>query len=103
MLAKELLADLGTAQGHHCGLGLYLLRCRQPERGQGPCSRRSLDVTPYRQAHPTTRHKHAMYLSDGRWSGPPDPPETGDNRERRGIPRELVHVANQDVGVWVPV
>ena len=60
-------------------------------------------MTPHRYPDASAGAKDPVDLGDRVGCGAPDPPETGDNVERRRVPRQGVHIAHPDVAVRVPV
>ena len=103
MRREELLARTRPAERHHHSLVADLLRRGKAERRQRPGSRGHLQVTPHRYPGATARAEDSVYLGNRTGCGAPDPPETGDNVERRRVPRQGVHIAHPDVAVRVPV
>src|SRR5450755_5022906 len=100
---EELLARTRSAKRHHHSLVVDLLRRSKAERCQRPGSRGDLQVTPYRYPDASAGAKDPVYLGNRTGCGAPDPPEAGDNVERRRVPRQGVHIADPDVAVRVPV
>src|ERR1700722_7913776 len=82
---EELLARTRPAERHHRSLVADLLRRSQAERRQRPDSRGHLQVTPHRYPHAPARAKNPVYLGNRLGRGAPDPPEAGDNAERRRV------------------
>ena len=100
---KELLARTRPAERHHHRLIADLLRRGKAERCQRPGSRRRLQVTPHGDPGAPAGPKDPVYLGNRVGCGAPDPPEAGDDVERRRIPRQGVHIADPDVAFRVPV
>src|SRR6185437_12654006 len=100
---EELLARARPAERHHHSLVADLLRRSKAERRQRPGSRGHLQVTPDRYPGASAGAKDPAYLGNRVGGGAPDPPEAGDNVERRRVPRQGVHIADPDVAVRVPV
>ena len=100
---EQLLARARPTQRHHRRLVVDLLRRGQAERGQRPSSGGRLDVTPHRYPGTPAGAKDPVYFGHRAGCGAPDPPEAGHDVERRGVPRQGVHIADPDVGVGAPV
>src|SRR5271165_2994862 len=100
---QELLTRTRTAKRHHNSLIADLLRRSKAERRQRPGPRRNLQVTPHRYPDTSAGTKDPVYLGNRAGCGTPDPPDAGDDVERRRIPRQGVHIADPDVGFRVPV
>ncbi|MGD0377579.1 MAG: hypothetical protein ABSB01_23720, partial [Streptosporangiaceae bacterium] len=60
-------------------------------------------MTPHRYPDASAGAKDPVYLGNRVRSGAPDPPEAGDDVERRPVPRQGVHIADPDVAFRVPV
>src|SRR5450755_1443597 len=100
---EELLARTRPAERHHHSLVADLLRRSQAERRQRPGSRGHLQVTPHRYPGASAGAEDPVYLGHRAGCGAPDPPEAGDDVERRLLPRQGVHIADPDVALRVPV
>src|SRR5450631_103847 len=100
---EELLARTRPAERDHHSLVADLLRRSKAERRQRPGPRGHLQVTPHRYPGAPAGAKDPVYLGNRAGCGAPDPPEAGDNVERRRVPRQGVHIADPDVAIRVPV
>ncbi len=60
-------------------------------------------MAPNRQAKSTARHKHTVELLYCLWRCAPNASKAGRHVERAVVPRQIVHVADTDIGLWVAV
>ena len=60
-------------------------------------------MAPDRQAQTAARNQNAVRLRNCPRGRPPDPAETRDDVEGLIVPRQLVHVADSQVGVRGPI